>query len=106
MDGGSLALDDNGSVQTVWRRQLKIYFCEPGKEEKEIGEGRGCNIETVNGKNIYAWSEKGDIVCLLPDGSSKTIGKGSLPLLRSVSKDEVICVWQNNTQIESYALHL
>jgi hypothetical protein len=106
MDGGSLAISDNGSVQTVWRRQSKIYFCERGKEEKEIGEGRGCNIETVNGENIYAWSEKGDIICLLPDGSSKTIGKGNLPILKSINKDEVICVWEDDTQIESYVLHL
>ena len=106
MDGGGLTINNKGSVQTVWRRESKIYFCEQGKEEKEIGEGRSCNIETVNGKNIYAWSEKGDIVCLLPDGSTKMIGKGSLPLLKSVSEDEVICVWENNTLIESYVLHL
>jgi hypothetical protein len=105
MDGGGLALNDKGSVQTVWRRQSKIYSCEPGKEEKIIGEGKGCNIETIHDKNIYAWSEKGNIICLLPDGSTKTIGTGSLPLMKSFNDHEVICIWENNTRIESYVLH-
>ena len=106
MDGGGLAINDKGSVQTVWRRQSKIYGCEPGKEEKMLGEGKGCSIETINGRNIYAWSQNGDIVCLLPDGSTKTIGKGSLPLMKSVSDNEVVCVWENDKRIESYVLHL
>ncbi|MEP6949911.1 MAG: exo-alpha-sialidase [Ginsengibacter sp.] len=106
MDGGSLALNDKGSVQTVWRRQSKIYSCEPGGEEKIIGEGRGCGIETIGNKNIYAWSENGNIICLLPDGSTRTIGVGSLPLLKSVSGNEVIFIWANDTRIESYVLHL
>jgi hypothetical protein len=106
MDGGNLALNDKGSVETVWRRQSKIYSCEPGKEEKMIGEGNGCTVETIEGKNIYAWSEKGNIICLLPNGSAKTIGRGSLPLMKSVSDHEVICIWENNAQIESYVLYL
>ncbi len=107
MDGGGLVINNTGAVQTVWRRESKIYACEPGKDEKEIGEGKGCSIESVNGKNIYAWSDsKGDIICLLPDRTKKTFGKGILPVLKSVSEHDVICVWQNDEQIKSSTIHL
>src|SRR4051812_17419095 len=106
MDGGGLAINNMGNVETVWRRENTIYTCEPGKEEKALGEGKGCSMETANGRNIYAWSANGNITCLLPDGTSKIIGKGSLPLLKSVSNNEVVCVWENNKHIESTVVHL
>ncbi|MES1250360.1 MAG: sialidase family protein, partial [Chitinophaga rupis] len=30
MDGGGLMIDENGTLQTVWRRRDTIYTCEPG----------------------------------------------------------------------------
>jgi hypothetical protein len=106
MDGGGLAVSETGDIQTVWRRASKIYTCEPGTDEKQIGEGKSCTIESVNGKNIYAWTEGDDVTCLLPDGSTKVLGKGSLPILKSVSNSEVICVWQNEGDINSSLIHL
>ncbi len=106
MDGGSLSINNDGNVETVWRRETTIYTCETGKAEKALGEGKGCSIETINGKNIYAWSANGSITCLLPDGTSKIIGKGNLPLLKSVSNNEIVCVWENNKQIESTVITL
>ncbi len=47
-----------------------------------------------------------NIICLLPGGISKTIGQGSLPVLKPINDDEVICVWENNNQIEGYILQL
>lgn len=107
MDGGGLAIAKNGTPQTVWRRQSKIYADVPGAAEKEIGEGKGCSIETTNGKNIYAWSDNdNNIVCLLPNGSQKALGKGILPVMKSVSNDEVICVWQTENEIEIAVIKL
>ena len=78
----------------------------PEIPKKEIGEGKGCTIETVNGKNIYAWADdNSDITCLLPDGTKKIIGKGSLPLLKSVSDNEVICVWQQEDKIKNVLIN-
>jgi hypothetical protein len=106
MDGGSLAVNKEGAIQTVWRRKSKIYACVAGKAEKEIGEGKNCTLETINNQNIYAWSKDGNIKLLLPDGTLRTIGKGSLPVLKSINDNDVICIWENNKQIESYLLHL
>jgi hypothetical protein len=106
MDGGGLVINTDDNVETVWRRENTIYTCEPDKAEKALGEGKGCSIETVNGKSIYAWSANGNITCLLPDGTSKIMGKGNLPLLKSVSDHEVVCVWEYNKQIESTVVRL
>jgi hypothetical protein len=50
MDGGDLIITPIGKVQTVWRRESKIYSCEPGGREVEIGEGKACTITNVGGK--------------------------------------------------------
>ena len=107
MDGGGLAVNNRGEVQTVWLREDKIFSAAPGTAEKEIGEGKGCTVETVNGKNIYAWADNNaDITCLLPDGTKKIIGKGSLPLLKLINEAEVICVWQQENNIKSVVIDL
>jgi hypothetical protein len=107
MDGGGLALAKSGTPQTVWRRQNKIYAATISAQEKEIGEGKDCSIETVNGKNIYAFSNAmGNVVCVLPNGSEKVLDKGILPLLKAVSDNAVLCVWQHEGEIKSEIITL
>jgi hypothetical protein len=105
MDGGSLTIDKKGNLQTVWNRKGTIYACEPGKNETELGKGRSCTLETVNGKNIYAWVENGEVVVLKPDGK-KVLGKGQLPLIKAVDNDHVLCVWENEKQIHKALIEL
>lgn len=99
MDGGGLAIDNKGRLQTVWNRKGYIFSAEPGKAEAQIGEGRSCTLESVNGKNVYAWVEKGQVVVLKPDGIKTTYGKGALPILKSVGDKEILCVWQLDKKI-------
>jgi hypothetical protein len=106
MDGGGLAIDPSGHVQTVWRRQARLYACEPGKDEREIGEGRNCVIENVNGKNVYAWTKNNVITCLLPNGSLQVVGQGSSPVLKAAGNYEVLCIWEDNAEIKSSLLSL
>ncbi|MEP7231591.1 MAG: sialidase family protein [Ginsengibacter sp.] len=106
MDGGGIALNNDEIPQTVWRRQGKIYSAEPGKSEKEIGEGRSCSIETINNKNMYAWTEKENIFVFKPDGEKINLGKGSLPILKAINKEKVICVWENEDKIHTAVLNL
>ena len=99
MDGGSLAINDSGAIQTVWRREGKVYAAMPGLPEKEIGEGKGCTVESINGRNVYAWTENGMVVIINADGQKKMLGKGSLPVLKAINNELVICVWENEKQI-------
>ena len=106
MDGGSLVISKNGNVETVWNRKGTIYACEPGKEEKKLGEGKNCTMESVNGKNIYAWVEGGNIIVLKPQGMKKNLGKGQLPVLKAVNNEHILCVWENDKQINKAVLEL
>jgi len=106
MDGGGLAINENGSAETVWNRKGIIYACEQGNEEKKLGEGRNCAIESVNGKNIYAWVKDGNIVVMKPKGTQVNLGKGQLPLLKALGNDQIICVWENDKQIHKAVLDL
>lgn len=106
MDGGVIAINANGIAETVWRRKNIIYACEAGKEEKQIGEGRNSTITIAGNKNVYAWVEKDEVVCLLPSGKKHQIGEGSLPVLKAVSDETVLCVWQNDNDIKATLIQL
>ncbi len=106
MDGGGLALNNKGTPETVWRREGKIYTAVPGAPEKQIGEGRNGTIETVNDKNVYAWTENGNVIVMKPDGMKESRGKGSLPLVKALNNEEVICVWENEKQIHASVIEL
>ena len=99
MDGGGLAVNKNGGIETVWRREGKIFAAIAGMPEREIGEGRSCTIETVNGKIVYAWTDKGEVILTQAGGQIKILGKGSQPILKALNNDQVICVWENDKQI-------
>jgi hypothetical protein len=106
MDGGGLTLNKSGIPNTVWRREAKIYASTLETPEKELGEGRGCTIETVNDRNVYAWTENGDVIVLKPQGIKKNLGKGSLPLLKALNNEHVLCIWQHEKQIHASVLEL
>jgi hypothetical protein len=106
MDGGGLAIKRNGTAETVWNRKGIIYACEPGQEEKKLGNGKNCTIESVNGKNVYAWVENGNVMVLKPQGQTKNLGTGQLPVLKGVNNEHVLCVWQNDKQIRKAVLEL
>ena len=106
MDGGGLTLNQNGNPETVWNRKGTIYACEPGKEEKKLGEGKNCTMESINGKNVYAWVEHGDVILMKPQGMKKNLGKGQLPVLKATNKEHILCVWEKDKQIHKAVLEL
>jgi hypothetical protein len=106
MDGGGLAINEKGDPETVWNRKGIIYASEPGKEEKKLGEGRNCTMESVNGKNVYAWVENGNVVVLKPRGEKLSLGKGQLPVLRAINNEHIVCVWENDKEIHKKVVEL
>lgn len=105
MDGGGLVITTSGAPKTVWRRKNKIYSCTPGQAEKEIGEGKNCTIESVNGENIFAWTENGNIIITTPKQKINP-GKGSIPVIKSNGNQQVICVWENEKKIHASTIDL
>ena len=95
MDGGGLALNEQGIAQTVWNRKGKIYASRPGEQEIELGEGRGCVIESQGGKTVYAWLIEGRITVTNNKGFVHDLGRGQRPVLKMISNSHVLCVWEN-----------
>lgn len=106
MDGGALTINKTGAVNTVWRREEKIFTSLPGMPEKQIGAGRACTMETINDKNIYAWTEKKDIIILRPDGTKIITGNGNSPILKALDDTRFLCIWENDHQIYGSVIEL
>jgi hypothetical protein len=106
MDGGGIAINNNGNPETVWNRKGVIYASEPGKEEHKLGAGKDCTIESVNGKNVYAWVEDGEVIILKPRGMKKNLGKGHLPVIKAINNEHILCVWENGKQIHRAIVEL
>lgn len=98
MDGGGLAVDNN-AVNTVWNREGKIYADKAGEQEVKIGEGRSCNIASIDGRNVYAWVENKQVIYLDSDNNKHVLGKGQLPVIKSINRNTAICVWENDKTI-------
>ena len=106
MDGGDLAVTPEGTVQTVWRRESKIYLCEPGEPEIELGEGKSCTVENAHGMNVYAWVKNGNVICKFSAGNIIILGKGHSPALKAVGNNQVLCVWENEKQLYSSVIQI
>jgi hypothetical protein len=106
MDGGAIAISQNGILQTVWNRKGTIYVCEPGKEETQLGAGRNCSMASVNGKNIYAWVQHDTVIVMKPGSPKINVGKGELPLVKDITDNRIICVWEEDKQIHRAVLNL
>ena len=105
MDGGKLVFNHNRE-NTVWRREGRIYACEPGSPETEIGEGRDCSMAIADDKPVFSWVNKGEITCLLPGNRKIQPGKGTLPILTPMDNHRVLCTWENDRKIYSMILPL
>lgn len=101
MDGGSLAIGPNGTVQTVWRREKKLYAAIPGFPEIEIGDGKGSSMDIQDGKNVYSWIENGEVIISTAAGKKQSPGKGKQPVLKAISNDQLLCIWENDQQIHA-----
>jgi len=106
MDGGGIVAHENGMIQTVWRRLDTIYSCTPGKKEAMIGKGKNCDVEKLHDKDVYTWIENGTIVCLTPGGEKLNIGQGEFPVIKAISNNQIICVWQHDNNVYSKTISL
>lgn len=96
MDGGGLVVDRSGKVGSAWRRELTIYFAEPGKAETVIAEGRSPMIAR-DGKRTYIVWQQGTAIKLKTLGADteSVVGEGRLPQVLPVTGGGVLVAWEN-----------
>lgn len=98
MDGGGLAVD-NHSINTVWNREGKIYADKPGEQEVQIGQGRSCTLSSKDGKNVYAWVDNKQVIYLDNNLKKHILGNGQLPVLKAITPNLAICIWEDDEVI-------
>lgn len=100
MDGGGLTIDPTGAIETVWQRHGIIYYCQPGRDELQIGKGRSCSITTgIQGPMISM--QTGDTLKLirLPLQKESVVGSGSFLRSTMLPDNSVFCVWEENNAV-------
>jgi hypothetical protein len=105
MDGGGLAINKNGNVQTVWRRKDSIYADVPGEKEKALGIGKNCTVANLKDQFYFAWSDSSKIKLLTPEGKKISLGEGLLPVLTPMNDNQILCAWENEQHIHAALIH-
>jgi hypothetical protein len=101
MDGGSVAFNASNFVQTVWQRQGSIFYCEPGKPEVKVGEGRIPGISEVSGNAVVTMQTKDTVKMVSLTNNKETIvGNGSFLKSITLPDSKLLCVWQQDNTIK------
>ncbi len=105
MDGGSLALLEDGTVETVWRRDNRLFAARPGELEVELGRGKNAQLLSQTGLNLYVWQDEGNIWALRGVGTEpKRLGPGNFAKLTPFGENQALCVWESEGKIVATVL--
>jgi len=94
MDGGGLVLNNDNSINTVWRRQDNIYASDAVNEEEMLCVGKQCAIAGNKDNRFIAFVNNGKIYCRKPGGITDEIGSGSYPQLAALGTATAVCAWE------------
>lgn len=97
MDGGGLAISENGTASTAWRRNSEVYYWAEKQPERKLGSGRDVSMARSRTKTVVAWQDQNKIKVM--DLSTESIsepGKGISPRVYLLANGKVICVWEDN----------
>jgi len=102
MDGGGLAIDNSGKIQTTWQRQGVIYTCKPGENEIKLAPGKISGI-TANVKNdqLIISYQDGENTKLIDSRGAKELMtvKGSYLRPLILRNRKILCVWELNKTV-------
>jgi hypothetical protein len=97
MDGGGLAISENGVTSTTWRRNSDVYYWAENQPEQKLGSGRDVSMSQSKNSTVVAWQEKNTIKVMdLKKDRISEIGTGISPRVYLLSNGKVICVWEHN----------
>jgi hypothetical protein len=100
MDGGSLMIENNNAIRTVWQREGNVYTCEPGKKEIFVNDGRQCVIAGLNGNYYIAFISKGKVYGRKPGGETLELGPAqAYPRIEVIDNSTALCVWEYENKI-------
>lgn len=100
MDGGALAIDQQGVMSTVWRREGTIYFARPGETEQRIAEGRSVMMSQRGPATYLVWQDGSSVKLRTLDNDAPTIlGEGRLPQVLALRDGRPLAAWENDGKV-------
>ena len=100
MDGGALAGNADGHVETIWMRNKEVFRCAAGRAEASLGKGEQPWAAAGPGGFYLVWivSRPGELRALLP-GSDKPVRlaeQATDPVVTAApnGKGPVVAVWE------------
>jgi hypothetical protein len=95
MDGGGIAMANDGTVSTVWRRADKLFIAQPEQPEREIGAGKNAKIVSTGKGDYVVFQRDGQVWAITPGHTQPvSLGEGAYPKLTLLPNDQVLCLWE------------
>jgi len=100
MDGGGIAIHDNGTFNTVWQRDGEIFLANSNTNEQRLGFGRSPSISS-NSKNTSIVYTNGENIMTTNSklATPEKIGTGSFPKVISTN-NSAIYFWVSEAGIQ------
>ena len=97
MDGGGLAINENGNVSAAWRRNGDVYYSIENQQEQKIGTGRDVSLAQNKQLTVIAWQENNRVKVMdLNKKNTLEVGNGVSPRVYLLADGKIICVWEDN----------
>lgn len=102
MDGGSLAIDRQGKLHTVWRREKTNYLTTPEENrETVLGPGQQPWLTLVNDRPATAWirSRPGELMFQAADESKpRSLAKTARDPVVAAVDGAALVAWETDVQ--------
>lgn len=95
MDGGGLSIGAQNEIHTAWQRDGIVFYCQPGKPEQRISDGRHVGL---NG-NIISWQNGSTLMLQRLHEQAQTIGEGTALTAIELQDKSILAVWEKEGQI-------
>jgi BNR repeat protein len=101
MDGGALAVDGDGRVTTVWRREDTLFVSPAEGPETALGPGRNAAAATTPRGTYSAWTEGKRLLLKRPLRAQPEViaEDGGFPSIAALADGSVAVAWESNGHI-------
>jgi len=98
MDGGALAVDQDGRVTTLWRREETLFTSEAEGPEKSWASGRNPAAATTRRGVYAAWTDAKAVWLRRPAVAQPEViaEDGGFPSLAALDDGSVIVAWESS----------
>lgn len=96
MDGGGVAVTDEGELVSVWRREKGIYTAGSRGAEKKLGTGKDPAIAVGRSGTYIAWTSASTIQLISPgkEDPATLSSEGAYPQLLPLPSGKVLATWE------------